>query len=153
MNTLLKRIEEYPYKFAHLVGFDLLTEMHNEWIKDFVFGSEDLTLFVHRGSYKTVSVSVAIALLIVLQPDKSIMFMRKTDNDIAEVIKRVSAILQTDIFKAIVYMIYGIELKLLTDTNSCINTNLNITNRGTPQLLGIGVNGSGWLGIRDSGGR
>lgn len=142
LEDVINLIKNNPVKLAHSVGFDLLTEMHNEWIKDFVFGSEDLTLFVHRGSYKTVSVSVAIALLIVLQPDKSIMFMRKTDNDIAEVIKRVSAILQTDIFKAIVYMIYGIELKLLTDTNSCINTNLNITNRGTPQLLGIGVNGS-----------
>jgi hypothetical protein len=140
--NILKIIQNEPYKIGHLVGFDLLTPMHNEWIKSFMFGTEDKTLLVHRGSYKTVSVSIAIALLMIIKPDKSIMFMRKTDDDIAEIVKRIGAILQSDIFKAIVFQLYGIDLKLKTFTQSVIDTNLNITNKGTPQLLGKGINGS-----------
>lgn len=140
--NILKIIQNEPYKIGHLVGFDLLTPMHNEWIKSFIFGTEDETLLVHRGSYKTVSVSIAIALLMIIKPDKSIMFMRKTDDDIAEIVKRIGAILQSDVFKAIVFQLYGIDLKLKTFTQSVIDTNLNITNKGTPQLLGKGINGS-----------
>ena len=140
--NILKVIQNEPYKIGHLVGFDLLTPMHNEWIKSFMFGTEDKTLLVHRGSYKTVSVSIAIALLMIIKPDKSIMFMRKTDDDIAEIVKRIGSILQTDIFKAIVFQLYGMDLKLKTFTQSIIDTNLNISNKGTPQLLGKGINGS-----------
>ena len=104
--NILQIIKNEPYKLGHLVGFDLLTLMHNEWIKDFVFGKEDCTYLVHRGSYKTVSVSIAIALLLLLRPDKTIMFMRKTDNDVAEIIKRVGSILQTDIWQAMAHDLY-----------------------------------------------
>lgn len=38
-----------PYKFAHLVGFTKMTELHNEWIIDMVRGKEDKTLQAHRG--------------------------------------------------------------------------------------------------------
>ena len=68
--------------------------------------------------------------------------MRKTDNDIAEIIKRVGSILQTDIWQAMAHDLYKQEIKLKTFTQSIIDTSLNITNKGTPQLLGIGVNGS-----------
>lgn len=98
----------------------------------------DNFLVVHN----TVSVSIAIALLLLLRPDKTIMFMRKTDNDIAEIIKRVGSILQTDIWQAMAHELYKQEIKLKTFTQSIIDTSLNITNKGTPQLLGIGVNGS-----------
>ena len=70
------------------------------------------------------------------------MFIRKTDNDIAEIIKRVGQILQTDIWQALAYELYKQEIKLKTFTQTIIDTNLNITNKGTPELLGIGVNGS-----------
>ena len=140
--NILEIIKNEPYKIGHLVGFNLLTEMHNEWIKSFIFGEEDKTYLVHRGSYKTVSVSIAIALLMIIKPDKNIMFMRKTDDDIAEIIKRIGSILQTEVFKAIVYQLYGIDFKLRTFTQSVIDTNLNISNKGTPQLLGKGINGS-----------
>ena len=126
--NILEVIKNEPYKIGHLLGFNLLNKMHNEWIKSFVFGKDDVTYLVHRGSYKTVSVSIAIALLMIIKPDKSIMFMRKTDDDIAEIVKRIGSILQTDVFKAIVYELYDIDFKLKTFTQSVIDTNLNISN-------------------------
>lgn len=142
VENILNLIKTNPIKIAHSLGFTLLTELHNAWIYSFVFGKEDETLQAHRGSYKTVAVSIALAFIIVLFPLESTLFLRKTDADVAEVIRRVSAILKTDLFKAIVYTIYGVELKLTKDTTDCIDTNLNISNRGTPQLMGMGVNAS-----------
>ena len=139
---LLDVIKNNPVRIGQAVGFDLLTDLHNTWIKEFLYGKEDFTLLAHRGSYKTVAVSVALALLIVLRPNISIMFMRKTDSDIAEVIKRVGNILQSYMFKILVKTLYNTEIKLKTFTQSTIDTNLNTNPRGTVQLLGIGVNGS-----------
>ena len=142
VENIVNLIKNNPVKLAHALGFTLLTDLHNGWIKEFIFGKEDKTLKAHRGSYKTVAVSVALAFIIVLFPLETTLFLRKTDADVTEVVRRVSAILKTDLMKAIVFAIYGVELKLLKDTNDCINTNLNIGNRGTPQLMGMGVNGS-----------
>lgn len=139
---IVNLIKTNPVKIAHALGFDLLTELHNNWIKNFIFGKEDKTLKAHRGSYKTVAVSVALAFIIILFPTQCTLFLRKTDADVTEVITRVAAILQSEIFKAIVFIIYGVELKLTKSTNDTINTNLNFSKRGTPQLVGMGVNGS-----------
>lgn len=142
VESIINLLKTNPTKLAHALGFTLMTDLHNGWISDFIFGKEDKTLKAHRGSYKTVAVSIALAFIIVLYPTTSTLFLRKTDADIQEVIRRVSAILKTDIMKAIVFAIYGVELKFLKDTTDCIDTNLNISNRGTPQLMGMGVNGS-----------
>lgn len=34
--ALVKSLKEEPVKYARLLGFDLLTDLHNEWIKDMV---------------------------------------------------------------------------------------------------------------------
>lgn len=142
VEQIINLIKTRPTKLAHALGFTLLTELHDKWIIEFIFGKKDKTLKAHRGSYKTVAVSIALALIVILFPLECTLFLRKTDADVTEVISRVSAILKSDIIKAIVFAIYGVELKLLTDTNSVINTNLNIGKRGTPQLVGMGVNAS-----------
>ena len=84
-----------PYKLGHLLGFTRLTELHNVWLKEMLRGKEDKTLQAHRGSYKTTCVSIALALIVVLLPNCKTLFMRKTDNDIKEVISQVKKILQS----------------------------------------------------------
>ena len=81
-DKLVKSLKENPVKYARLLGFSLLTDLHNEWIKDMVWQQEDdETLLAHRGSYKTTCVSFALALIIVLKPNKTTIFIRKTDTD------------------------------------------------------------------------
>ena len=84
-----------PYKLGHLLGFNKLTQLHNKWIVDMVRGKEDKTLQAHRGSYKTTCVSIALAILMVLMPNLRILFMRKTDTDVKEVIAQVENILRS----------------------------------------------------------
>lgn len=131
-----------PYKFGHMVGFNKLTIIHNEWIKNMLTGSNDATLQAHRGSYKTTCVSIALALIIILLPNKRTMFMRKTDNDVKEVIKQVQKILQDSHTQYFVQCIYGINLKMQTQSVSEITTNLTSDSKGTAQLLGIGLGAS-----------
>ena len=82
-----------PYKFGRLLGFTKLTKLHNAWMRTMMLSKKDKTLQAHRGSYKTTCVSIVLALLIILLPNKRILFMRKTDSDVKEIIKQVQNIL------------------------------------------------------------
>ena len=48
----LRTIKNNPVKIANKLGFTLLGDLHNEWLKSFLFGKNDETLQAHRGSYK-----------------------------------------------------------------------------------------------------
>ena len=76
-----------------MLGFTKLGRIHNGWIKKMAYGREDYTLQGHRNSYKTTCLSIALALIIILLPNKRTLFMRKTDDDVKEIIKQVKNIL------------------------------------------------------------
>ncbi len=135
-------LKNNPYKFGHLVGFTKLTELHNKWIIDMIRGKGDKTLQAHRGSYKTTCVSIALALIIVLLPNKRTLFMRKTDTDIKEIVSQVKKILLSEQMRYFVKCIYGVNLELATATANEITTNLTNDPRGTSQLVGIGMGSS-----------
>lgn len=107
-----------------------------------VRGKNDHTLQASRGTYKTTCVSVALALICVLLPNKRTMFMRKTDTDVKEVIKQVQKILLDPHTQYFVQSIYGVNLKLTTQTATEVSTNLTTDIKGTGQLVGIGTGGS-----------
>lgn len=139
---ILDLLYDEPYILGHWLGFKDFTELHNQWIHDMVFGTEDETILGHRGSYKTSALSLAISVLMVIRPDKSIIFLRKTDDDVIEVIKQVSNILRSPVFLRIVKELYGIDLVLTTNTSFKVDTNLNQSTKGAVQLLGMGTSGS-----------
>ena len=138
VNFLIKK----PYKFAHLLGFNKLTKLHNGWMKKMLKAKNDHTLQAHRGSYKTTCVSVVLALLIILLPNKRILFMRKTDSDVKEIIKQVQNILMDPHTQVFVQAIYGVQLKLVTASATEVTTNLTTDVKGTSQLVGIGTGAS-----------
>jgi len=131
-----------PYKLGQLVGFTRLTELHNGWIIDMVRGREDKTLQAHRGSYKTTCVSLALAVLLILCPNDRIMFLRKTDDDIKEILDQVRKILQSPHMQYFTQCIYGVDLQFTASNTSEISTNLTSGARGTAQLFAMGVGGS-----------
>lgn len=135
-------IKDEPYKIGHFLGFKDLTILHNEWLQDMIFGEDDETLLAHRGSYKTTCVSLAFALKIIVKPNRITIFLRKADDDVKEVIKQTSKILQTPLIKYIVKKIYGVDLILVEDTAYSITTNLMTSNKGASQLLGVGIKAS-----------
>ena len=131
-----------PASFGRLVGFTKLTNLHNAWILDMLKGEGDRTLQAHRASYKTTCVSIALALIIILLPNKRTLFLRKTDSDIKEIIKQVQKILKDPHTQYFVQCIYGVNLKLTVESATEINTNLTTDIRGTSQLVGMGCGSS-----------
>lgn len=138
----LKLVRDKPVAFGIEAGFTDLTDIHNDWIKSFLFSSEDLTLQAHRGSYKTTCLSIAMALMIVIYPNQTAIFLRKADDDVKEIMVQVSKLLQSDIFQTLSLALYGIEIKLTKESVFEIDTNLHVSTKGTPQLMGIGSGGS-----------
>jgi predicted phage terminase large subunit-like protein len=131
-----------PYKLGHAVGFTKLNSLNNDWIVDMIRGVNDETLQAHRGSYKTTCVSIALSIIIILFPNVKTMFMRKTDDDIKEVVTQVKMILLHPVTREIVNQLYGVELKLIKASTTEITTNLTNDPRGTAQLVGMGIGGS-----------
>lgn len=139
----IRLLRDEPVKIGWAVGFkDLTVKLHNAWMREMICARRDKTLQAHRGSYKTTCVSIALACLVVLLPNKKIMFMRKTDSDVKEVIRQVQNILMSPYMQAVCEMIHGRPLMLTTASAVEVNTNLTADAKGTVQLYGHGISGS-----------
>ncbi|MDD3338443.1 MAG: hypothetical protein PHS82_06250 [Lachnospiraceae bacterium] len=136
---VLDLLWNYPYKIGHWVGFTDLTELHNEWLRSFLYADADQTLLAHRGSYKTTDLSLFLAIHAAIQPNENVIFFRKTDDDVTEVLNQSQKILGTGVMQQIVRTLYGTELELLKSNNSEIHTNLCTSTRGVSQVLGLGI--------------
>lgn len=136
---ILDFLYEEPYKIGHFVGFKDLTELHNEWLRSFLYSKQDETLLAHRGSYKTTDLSLFLALHTIVEPNKNIMFFRKTDTDVNEVIEQTAKILQAGCVRRIVKILFNRELLFDKCTSSEINTNLKTSISGSSQILGLGI--------------
>ena len=142
MNKYLQFIKNSPYKLGQRLGFNKLTEIHNEWLYKMIFNKNDTTLQAHRGSYKTTCLSIAIPLLMILRPSRPILFLRKTDSDVKEVVRQIVKILKTDEMKFLAKEIWGKKLVITTETQNELNLNLNTDVKGTNQLVAMGIGGS-----------
>lgn len=131
-----------PAAFGRLLGFDKLREIHNKWLIEMIRGRQSKTLQGHRGSFKTTCLSIALAVIMILLPNKRILFMRKTDDDVKEVIRQVQKILTDPRTIYLVQCIYGVTLTLTTANATELSTNLTNDVRGTSQLVGMGIGGS-----------
>ena len=131
-----------PDELGRRVGFKDLTPLHGEWIREMVNGEDDYTLQAHRGSYKSSCLAVAIAMLIILRPRRNIIFLRKTDSDVAEMMGMVGKILRQQIIADLVSQYYRKPLIITSESASHLSTNLWQSPMGAPQLLGLGIRSS-----------
>lgn len=139
---ILLKLKQEPRVIGEQAGFGHFSDIHNEWIKSLIFGTDDYTLQAHRGSFKSTCSSIANALFMVLYPSKNSILIRKTDNDVSESIKQTANVLNSEFLKEITYRLYGIDLQLIEESQYKLTTNLYFSPRGASQLLGQGINGS-----------
>lgn len=133
----------HPAALGRACGFTRLRDdLHGAWINWMVNGAEDGTLQAHRGSYKTTCLEMAIPLMMIRNPENNIIFLRKTDTDVAEVISTVDRILRTPIFCQIYRALTGADLQIIRSNATEITTSAYTAPRGAAQLLGIGIGGS-----------
>ena len=140
---IIKQIRKNPSKVANAVGFlDVKPFPHNEWMHEIIFGHDDFTLMSHRGSYKSSCLSVCIALIMVMMPWLNIIFLRKTDSDVVEMIKMVKKALKSKFICLLCEILWNRQLSLIEDNAYSITTNLYSSASGASQLLGIGIKSS-----------
>ena len=132
-----------PVLLGAALGYkDFKYGLHDEWIRDMILGTEDMTLQAHRGSYKTTCLAVAIACMMIYYRSRNIIFLRKTDSDVVEVIKNVVRILKSDVFRQIFLALTGEELVIIKETSTEVTTSAYNAPRGAAQMLGMGIGGS-----------
>ena len=139
---MIETITKNPVIVGHQLGFELLTELHNDWIREMFSGTEDRTLQAHRGSYKTTCVAITLALFIVCKPNVKVAFFRKTDRDVKDIVNQVQKMLKTDAMIYIAEVLWGKQLFLTRANGAEISTNLTNDPRGGAQLVGLGIGGS-----------
>lgn len=149
MNTLAEQkaqtinlLTKEPYKVGHFLGFKDLTELHNKWLINWLYGTKDTTTQAHRGSYKTTDLALFLTLNVIIHPTENTIFLRKTDGDVAEVVRLVARLLKSGALKEIARTLYGEDLIIIKETLTEIETNLHQGASGASQILGIGLGGS-----------
>ena len=140
----LIQLTEHAAEVGRWCGFTLLRDdLHGAWLHRMINAREDFTLQAHRGSYKTTCLSVALAVLLVTHPRENIIFLRKTDADVVEIIKQVQMLLLHPSFQTLTATLYAGEPVRIVRANSTeITTDCFAAPRGSAQLLGIGIGGS-----------
>ena len=133
---------DHPEKIGHEVGFTDMTNLHGKWIQKMVFSGKDYTLQAHRGSYKSSCLAVAISIILIYYPRRNIIFLRKTDSDVSEMLGMVSKILRSVIFQDMVREMYGKELIVTAESMNHLSTNLWKSPMGAQQLQGLGLKSS-----------
>lgn len=131
-----------PMALGRALGYKDFRKMHGDWMIKMLTAKEDMTLQAHRGSYKTTCLCVVIALLMIWRRDQNIIFLRKTDSDVAEVVAAVLRILQHPLMRDIYKALTGADLQIIRSNSTEITTSAYIAPRGSSQLLGIGIGGS-----------
>ena len=117
----------------------LFRSLHNEWLRSFLYADNDQTLLAHRGSYKTTDLSLFLAIHSVIKPNENVMFFRKTDDDVTEVLTQSQKILKSGVMQKLVSVLYGTDIQLIRENNSEIHTNLSTSVRGISQVVGLGI--------------
>ena len=86
---VLRWMRERPVELGRQCGFGDLREVpHGLWLREMLDGPGDITLLAHRGSYKTTCLSLAMAVILCTEPGKTLLFLRKTDRDVEEILDR-----------------------------------------------------------------
>lgn len=146
----LEYMTQHPAALGRSLGYrDLRDDLHGVWMRKMLEASEDMTLQAHRGSYKTTCLCIVLAVLLAVEPDKTIMFLRKTDDDVLEVVRQISRILQHPEYQRLTAWLYAqredrpsTPLRIVRGNAYEIVTDAYAAPRGAVQLLGIGLGGS-----------
>lgn len=139
----LELLLQHPAQVARWCGLSRLTDgLHGVWIRQMLSGTEDMTLLAHRGSYKTTCLAFAMAAMTVAYPRRNIIFMRKTDEDVTEVLRQVRMILRSEAMQYLTSRIYGSPVQIQRGDMYSVQTSCYAAVRGAVQLLGLGTGGS-----------
>lgn len=132
-----------PAQVARWCGAKLLTDdLHGRWMQEMLLGQEDMTLLAHRGAYKTTTLACTMAMMLCLFPHRNMLFLRKTEQDVTEVIRLTKRMLEKDAMQYLTTQLWGQPVTALKSDQFSVTTNCYFASTGAAQLVGQGVHGS-----------
>ncbi|MBE6457580.1 MAG: hypothetical protein E7011_02110 [Alphaproteobacteria bacterium] len=131
-----------PVALLHKLGLTDTSEMHGQWLVDFLRNSSEITIMGHRESFKTSVLCVGLALKLILFPRRNYGFFRKTDEKVREVVRGTQRHLRSLPLVKLSEMIWGFPIVLTRATDTEIDTNYYQPIKGESALYGCGINGS-----------
>lgn len=144
--TALRILTQKTVPLARWCGYPLLRDdLHGPWLREMILGKGDMTLLAHRSSYKTTCLAMALAVQVIIRPKQSVLLMRKTDDDAAEILRQVKMILAMPPMQALSAAIYGQPVRLTRSTATELTCSCFAAPRGASQLIGSGI-GAGVTG-------
>lgn len=141
-DEVLQMLWERPVELGHWVGLNKLGDLHNEWLRAFLYNQEDQTLQAHRGSYKTTTLSLFFAIHPLIKPNETVIYFRKSAANVIEITKQAAKIMDSGAYHRLVQTIYGRDFTFLKNTANEIDTDLKTSIQGASQLVGYGINTS-----------
>ena len=139
---LVNDILDNPIPFAVALGYTKLSEeLHKGWIIRMLIMNDSGTIQAHRGSYKTTCLIVALTLWVITKPTQNIIFIRKTADDVKEVIEAISKNIQKSVSQSLYKEIYGDYPKTVIDSTTEYELS-NYKGMMGRQLLGLGLKSS-----------
>jgi len=139
----VQKIREKPHLIGHLVGKDLLTDMHSDWIRYIWDTTESRALQGHRGSYKsTAIIECGVPWYLMWNPSHRIAIVRKTYTAAAEVVRSIANHMEHPLLRPLLEKVWGTKWKFTTRREGKIN--LSVKTTATPQVsieaLGLDTN-------------
>jgi hypothetical protein len=143
LEKLYAEIKAQPHILGHILGYKDLTYLHSEWVKYLFHESGNRALQAHRESYKTTSLIVGIVLQFLINPDITILLLRKTDTLATEILVTVQRILESPKCVQLFKMYYDFE-SLKGDNWTKNKLDLSIRKSINPEanLTAMGIGGS-----------
>lgn len=135
-------IRTNPARIGYYMGFDDLTALHNDWLLEMLFSKADQSKQAHRGSYKTTTDAIFLAINMIIRPWENMLFLRKTDDDVAEVIALTARMLKSGAMRTIAKAVTGVDVQVTKETRNEIHTSLFAGKSGASQLMGFGIGAS-----------
>lgn len=116
-----------------------MTDLHNEWLKSFLYSKNDQTLQAHRGSYKTTTLSLFFAIHAIIKPNETVIYFRKTSADVEEIARQTIKILESGCMHKLAFYLYGIDYYFIKASGNEIQTSLSTSIKGSSQIVGLGI--------------
>lgn len=136
-----------PHKFGHMLGYDKLTPIHDEWIFIFIKYRKFDLLQAHRGSYKTTCGIVAMILLFLCFPDMRLLIVRKTGELACDVLKTITRHFETnDILRLYIYSRWNkttAKTKVWSSEHAIFSFKKTITPQPSISAAGVGASITG----------
>lgn len=142
---IIKKLFLNFHLLGRFLGYDDLSEVHNEWIKYLFFSSGDKILLAHRNSYKTSCLIVGMIAYLIFRPEDTICIIRKNETNAISLMYELQQHYKSEKIKYIYEEILKVDyvLPVMSQKSLELIYKKSVTKEQNIECFGIGGNITG----------